>query len=62
WFLWENVDGKGETFREHVVFQGKEGHEAVAGDVDRDGDIDICTKPWKGDEHIFLENLTKTAK
>jgi len=49
WYLWENVDGK-------------EGHEAVAADVDRDGDIDICTKPWKGDEHVFLENLTKRAK
>jgi len=62
WYLWENVDGKGEMFREHIVLQGKEGHEAVAADVDRDGDIDICTKPWNGDEHVFLENLTKTAK
>ena len=31
------------------------------GDLDwvvgcRDGDIDICSKPWNGDLHIFLEN------
>jgi hypothetical protein len=59
WFLWENLDGKGGQWREQVVLEGKEGHEAVAADVDGDGDIDICTKPWKGDEHIYLENLTK---
>lgn len=28
------------------------------GDMDGDGDIDICSKPWNGDRHVFLENLT----
>ena len=59
WYVWENLDGKGGAFKEHIVLQGKEGHEAVAADVDGDGDIDICTKPWNGDEHIYLENLGK---
>jgi hypothetical protein len=27
--------------------------------VDGDGDIDICTKPWNGDEHIYLRNMLK---
>jgi hypothetical protein len=27
------------------------------GDLDSDGDIDLCTKPWSdGNQHIFLEN------
>jgi hypothetical protein len=32
-------------------------HEAVGGDVDQDGDIDICFKPWTtGNEHVYLQN------
>lgn len=62
WFLWENLDGKGGQWREQVVLEGEEGHETVAADVDGDGDIDVCTKPWKGDRHVYLENLTKPAR
>lgn len=44
------------TWTEHLIAQ-KHCHEAVAGDVDRDGDIDIVFKPWSGEnEHIYLEN------
>jgi len=67
WFLWENVDGKGR-FVEHVILDANlGGHEAVAGDVDGDGDIDICAKLWRpdpqnangGKNHFdYLENLT----
>jgi hypothetical protein len=28
-------------------------------DVDKDGDIDICSKPWNGDEHVYLRNMLK---
>jgi hypothetical protein len=53
-----NLDGKAQTFVETQAFAGVECHEAVAGDVDRDGDIDVCSKPWDGgDEHVYLENL-----
>jgi hypothetical protein len=46
---------------------GKQYGQTSLVDVDKDGDLDfisgdICTKPWNGDEHVFLENLTKTAK
>jgi len=56
-FLWENVDGKGGKWQEHTILEGKECHEAKAADVDGDGDIDICTKPWNGNLHFYLRNM-----
>lgn len=36
-------------------------HGGIAvGDSDGDGDIDILTKPWLGDSHLFVENLNRT--
>lgn len=66
WFIWENVDGYGGEWRERVILDaGLGGHEAVVGDVDWDGDPDICSKLWRlrenanqGRNHAdFLENL-----
>ncbi len=59
WFIWENLDGKGQTWKQHLILSGKRCHEAKAADVDGDGDIDICSKPWNGDEHIYLRNMLK---
>lgn len=66
-FLWEN-QGSG-SFRELVVFDEQlGGHDALVGDVDQDGDLDICFKIWKsweenangGNAHAgFLENLSR---
>lgn len=63
WYLWENHDGE---FVERVILDsGLGGHDALVGDVDGDGDPDICSKIWKrwrgnrndGREHVdFLEN------
>ncbi|MCJ7673810.1 MAG: VCBS repeat-containing protein [Sedimentisphaerales bacterium] len=61
WFIWENLDGKAGAWKEHIIFAGKECHEAKAADVDRDGDIDICSKPWIGDEHVYLRNMLKES-
>jgi hypothetical protein len=67
WVIWENLGSL--EFRERVILDTKHGgHELQAGDVDRDGDIDICSKPWgprawngnDGKMHVdFLENLLK---
>ena len=56
-FLWENADGKGGTWTEHLLVEDKRCHEAKAADVDQDGDIDICTKPWSGNLHFYLRNM-----
>ena len=67
WFIWENVDGKGKLAERVILDVNLGGHEAVIGDVDGDGDIDICAKPWTpnpsnalgGKNHFdFLENLS----
>ena len=67
WIIWENL---GELkFREHIILDTKlGGHELQVGDVDRDGDIDVCSKPWGprpwngngGKMHVdFLQNMQK---
>lgn len=65
-FVWENLAGaKGnpakDKWREHIVAK-QPCHEAKGADVDSDGDIDICFKPWStGNKHFYLRNmLTET--
>lgn len=69
WFIWEN-DGKSPpTFTERIIFNGRLGsHDALAADVDGDGDLDILSKIWSvwsenandGVEHVdVLENTLK---
>ena len=67
WVAWQNLGHL--AFREHVLLDAKlGGHELQVGDVDGDGDIDICSKPWGvlpwngagGRMHVdYLENLLK---
>jgi hypothetical protein len=58
WYVWENLDGQGWEFREHVIWKdaARGGHESVAFDVDGDGDPDILSKEFTG-YHTWLENL-----
>ena len=55
-YIWENTDGLGGTWTEHQIIEGFEIHEAVAGDVDLDGDIDIAFTSWGDGQHRFLRN------
>ena len=69
WVVWENLGGG--KFAERIVLDAKlGGHELQAGDVDLDGDVDICSKawgprPWNGNQgkmHVdFLENRLTTS-
>ncbi len=60
-FIFENIGGAGASWIEQIVVEGYEIHEAQAGDVDGDGDIDIVFKPWNGGEQVFLENITPSS-
>jgi hypothetical protein len=65
WVIWENQGGG--RFVERIILDARlGGHDLRVGDVDGDGDIDICSKawgprPWNGNGgrmHVdFLENL-----
>mgnify|MGYP000439327472 CR=1 FL=1 len=56
WIIWENAGGKAQRWNKHVILDGYRCHEAKVADVDGDGDIDICSKPWSGNVHVYLEN------
>jgi hypothetical protein len=69
WFIWENVDGRGKLVERVILDANLGGHEAVAGDVDGDGDLDICAKPWEprqanalggGNHFDYLENVSRS--
>jgi hypothetical protein len=46
-YIWENLDGKAGLFKERIVFDSRlGGHDALTGDIDGDGDVDICFKVW----------------
>jgi len=62
WFIWENLDGRGGSWKEHMILEGPRCHEGVAADVDGDGDVDICSKPWNGDLHVYLKNLLMESR
>ncbi len=56
-YIWENQDGNGLEWLRHEIFTDYECFDAVAADVDGDGDIDICSKPWKGNTPFYLRNM-----
>jgi len=67
YYIWENLDGKGGQWREHVILDvNLGGHAAVVGDVTGNGLPDVIAKPWipRPDNAlggkmfvVFLENL-----
>jgi hypothetical protein len=61
-FIWENIDGIGVKWTQHEILFKIECTDAVAADVDADGDIDICGKTWKDDTVYFLKNMLKESK
>ncbi len=70
WYIWENLDGVGGTWQEHIVLDANlGGHAAVLGDVTGNGRADILSKPWRASPRnllggktyvIFLEALSES--
>ncbi len=55
-FIWENTNNEGTEWTKHEILFKTGCFDAVAGDVDADGDIDIVGKNWKDKNCYFLEN------
>jgi hypothetical protein len=56
--LFENVNGKGGQWKEHVVFVGDGHHDgALLVDLDRDGDLDIVSIGWSHGRVLWYEQL-----
>ena len=70
WYIWENVDGFGKEWKEHVILNANlGGHEIVVGDITGNGLLDIIGKPWAPRKEnalegkmfvVFLENQSDT--
>jgi hypothetical protein len=65
-FLFENLDGKGHVWKEHLVFVGDKHHDGPQlVDIDRDGDQDIVSIGWGHDKVgkvIVYENMNPRGK
>jgi hypothetical protein len=54
---WENLDGAGDTWVEHIIdgdFFGA--YSVYAADMDEDGDIDVLGSAYYGDDIVWWEN------
>lgn len=55
---YENLDGRGGAWRQHLVHIGDEHHDgAVVVDIDNDGDLDILSIGWEHSQVLLYENL-----
>jgi hypothetical protein len=55
--VFENVDGKGNSWAEHDVYRGDEHHDgSQIVDIDGDGDLDIISIGWGHQKVILYEN------
>jgi hypothetical protein len=56
--IFENVDGRGHEWKEHVLFIGDEHHNgAQFADIDGDGDLDIISIGWGHGRVLLYENV-----
>jgi hypothetical protein len=56
-FLFENSDGKGDMWKEHIIYTGNEHHDgAQTVDIDGDGDLDIISIGWSHGQVLLYEN------
>jgi hypothetical protein len=56
--VFENADGRGEQWKDHVVSVGDEHHDGASlADMDNDGDPDIISIGWRHSRVLLYENL-----
>lgn len=56
-YVFENVDGHGNSWTEHIVYTGDEHHDgAQVVDIDNDGDLDIISIGWSHNQVLLYEN------
>jgi len=61
-FVFENRDGRGGAWQQHLVYRGDEHHDgAQLVDIDRDGDLDIISIGWGHDAVVLYENRGTTC-
>jgi hypothetical protein len=61
-FLFENVDGRGLNWRQHLIHTGDEHHDgAQVFDIDGDTDFDIPSIGWTHNRTLLYENLSGCA-
>lgn len=56
--IFENIDGRGREWKEHVLHTGDEHHDgSQLADMDGDGDLDIISIGWGHGRVLLYENL-----
>ncbi len=61
--VFENLDGKGNEWKQHIVYTGDEHHDgAQTVDIDNDGDLDILSIGWSHNKVLLYENLSVSCK
>jgi hypothetical protein len=56
-YIFENADGKGLSWNQHLLYTGDEHHDgAQMVDIDNDGDLDIISIGWGHDLVVLYEN------
>jgi len=61
--VFENTDGKGAQWKDHVISIGDEHHDgAILADMDNDGDFDIISIGWRHGRVLLYENQAITRQ
>ena len=58
-YVFENTDGQGTAWVQHLVYTGDEHHDgASVADIDGDGDLDIVSIGWDNEKVVLYRNMS----